>query len=125
GDQTFATNTLVKFKCVRPGASTFIEFIGPAVSKIELNGKPISGSAFDGGRIQLDHLAADNTLTVSGTASYMHDGSGLHWFKDPTDERVYLHSQFATNDAHRVFACFDQPDLKATYDLSVKAPSDW
>ena len=125
GDQTFASTTVVKFKCVRPGAGTFIEFIGPAVSKIELNGKPVSTGAFDGGRIHLDHLADDNTLMVSGTASYMHDGSGLHWFRDPIDERVYLHSQFATNDAHRAFACFDQPDLKATYDFRVKAPSDW
>ena len=125
GDQTFATDTVVTFKCRRPGTRTFIEFIGPAVSKIELNGKSLSASAFDGGRIQLDNLADDNELTISGTANYMHDGSGLHWFQDPVDERVYLHSQFATNDAHRVFACFDQPDLKATYDFRVKAPSDW
>jgi aminopeptidase N len=125
GDETFATDTVVTFKCLRPGARTFIEFIGPTVSKIELNGRALPASAFGGGRIQLDNLAANNVLTVAGTARYMRDGSGLHWFRDPVDERVYLHSQFATNDAHRVFACFDQPDLKATYDWRVKAPSDW
>jgi aminopeptidase N len=116
---------VVTFKCRRPGASTFVEFIGPAVSKVELNGKSLSTSAFAGGRIQLDNLADDNVLTVSGTATYMRDGSGLHRFQDPIDGRVYLHSQFATNDAHRAFACFDQPDLKATYDFRVKAPADW
>jgi aminopeptidase N len=82
-------------------------------------------SAFDGGRLQLANLASDNTLTVTGTASYMHDGTGLHRFHDPVDGRVYLHSQFASYDAHRVFACFDQPDLKATYTFHVKAPADW
>jgi aminopeptidase N len=122
---TFASDTTVTFRCSRPGASTFIEFIGPAVATAELNGKALPADAFDGGRLQLDGLAADNTLTVSGTASYMDDGTGLHRFVDPVDDRVYLHSQFASYDAHRAFACFDQPDLKGTYAFSVKAPDDW
>jgi aminopeptidase N len=67
----------------------------------------------------------DNTLIIKGTASYMHDGTGLHRFNDPVDGRVYLHSQFASYDAHRAFACFDQPDLKGTYSFEVKAPVDW
>jgi aminopeptidase N len=115
----------VTFRCHRPGAGTFIEFIGPAVSRAELNGAALPAGAFDGGRLRLPNLAADNTLTVSGTASYMDDGTGLHRFQDPVDDRVYLHSQFASYDAHRAFACFDQPDLKATYALHVKAPPDW
>ena len=113
------------FRCPRPGADTFIEFIGPAVSKAELNGHELPPSAFDGGRLELCGLADDNTLRVSGTASYMHDGTGLHRFQDPLDGRVYLHSQFASYDAHRAFACFDQPDLKATYTFDVTAPADW
>jgi aminopeptidase N len=115
----------VTFRCRKPGADTFIEFIGPAVSRAELNGKALDPKAFDGGRLRLEGLAADNTLTVSGTASYMHDGTGLHRFHDPVDGCVYLHSQFASYDAHRAFACFDQPDLKATYSIEVNAPSDW
>jgi aminopeptidase N len=125
GDETFGSETNVKFRSRRPGASTFIEFIGPAVSKAELNGKPLPEGSFDGGRLQLANLAADNTLTVSATGVYMHDGTGLHRFEDPVDQRVYIHSQFATYDTHRAFACFDQPDLKATYRFEVKAPEDW
>ena len=125
GDQTFGSDTTATFKCPRPGAATFIEFIGPSVSRAELNGRALPASAFDGGRLQLDHLAAKNVLTVSATANYMHNGQGLHRFHDPIDGSVYLHSQFATNDAHRVFACFDQPDLKATFAFRIKAPSDW
>ena len=125
GDETFGSDTTVTFRCRRPGTATFIEFIGPAISRAELNGKPLPAAAFDGGRLQLASLADENTLTVSATASYMHDGTGLHRFQDPVDGRVYLHSQFASYDAHRVFACFDQPDLKATYAFQVKAPADW
>jgi aminopeptidase N len=125
GDETFGSDTTVTFRCRRPGSSTFIEFIGPAVSRAELNGKRLPAAAFDGGRLQLENLAADNTLSVSGTARYMDDGTGLHRFQDPVDDRVYLHSQFASYDAHRAFACFDQPDLKGTYTFSVKAPDDW
>ncbi|MEP6753415.1 MAG: aminopeptidase N, partial [Candidatus Dormiibacterota bacterium] len=125
GDQTFGSVTKVTFRSRRTGADTFIEFIGQAVSKAELNGKELPASAFDGGRLQLPSLEADNTLTVSGTAEYMHDGTGLHRFQDPLDGCVYLHSQFASYDAHRAFACFDQPDLKATYTFAVNAPADW
>jgi len=90
-----------------------------------LNGRELPTEAFDGGRLQLTDLAGDNSLQVSGVASYMHDGTGLHRFQDPVDGRVYLHSQFASYDAHRAFACFDQPDLKATYTFQITAPPDW
>src|SRR2546423_9145928 len=90
-----------------------------------LNGKSLPASAFDGARLRLDGLAAENRLEVDATAEYMHDGTGLHRFRDPVDGRHYLHSQFESNDAHRVYACFDQPDLKATFELSVTAPENW
>ena len=126
GDQaTFASDTTVAFRCAQPGASTFIEFIGPAVERIDLNGKALSAGAFDGGRIQLDDLLGENVLHVSAIAKYMHDGTGLHRFVDPLDGRVYLHTQFESNDAHRVFACFDQPDIKGAFSFEVKAPSEW
>jgi len=126
GDEaTFATDTTVAFACTQPGSSTFIEFIGPAVERIDLNGTTLPAGAFDGGRIQLDDLQDENVLQVSATAKYMHDGTGMHRFVDPLDGRVYLHSQFEANDAHRVFACFDQPDIKGAFSFEVKAPSRW
>ena len=125
GNETFGSETIVRFECRRPGTGTFIEFIGPAIARAELNGNALPAAAFAGGRLTLNDLAAENTLTVSATAVYMHDGTGLHRFQDPVDGRVYLHSQFASYDAHRVFACFDQPDLKATYSFQVKSPADW
>jgi aminopeptidase N len=125
GGQAFGSDTTVTFRCNKPGDDTFIEFIGPAVIHAELNGHALPAEAFDGGRLQLAGLETENTLTVSGTAEYMRDGTGLHRFQDPIDGRVYLHSQFASYDAHRAFACFDQPDIKATYTIDVTAPSDW
>src|SRR5712692_7664042 len=125
GEETFASATKATFKCSQPGASTFVEFIGPAVQRATLNGRSLAASAFDGGRIQLDDLGADNVLEVIATARYMHDGTGLHWFRDPVDRRVYVHSQFESNDAHSVYTCFDQPDLKAVFELEVTAPDGW
>ncbi len=125
GDETFASETNVTFKCSRPGAATFIEFIGPAAERMELNGKAIPPSAFDGGRIQLAGLEEQNELRVVAIAKYMRDGTGLHRFHDPIDERIYMHTSFESNDAHRVFACFDQPDLKGTFTFDVQAPADW
>jgi aminopeptidase N len=124
-DSTFASDTTVAFRCLRPGAGTFVEFIGPDVERIELNGKRLAPGVFDGGRIELTDLREQNVLRVSATARYMHDGTGLSRFQDPLDGRDYLHSSFESNDAHRMFACFDQPDIKGTFTFQVKAPADW
>jgi aminopeptidase N len=92
---------------------------------MHLNGRALPADAFEGGRIQLEGLAEENRLEVAATARYMRDGTGLHRFRDPVDGRYYLHTQFESNDAHRVYTCFDQPDLKATFDFTVTAPEDW
>ncbi len=125
GDETFASSTTVAFRCLRPGAGTFIEFIGPAVERIELNGRTLAADAFDGGRIELADLEEQNELKVSAIAKYMHDGTGLSRFRDPLDGRDYLHTSFESNDAHRMFACFDQPDIKGTFEFQVTAPAGW
>ena len=124
-DQTFTSDTTVAFRCLRPGAGTFIEFIGPAVERIELNGKTLPAGGIDGGRIQLTGLEEQNVFKVSAIAKYMDDGTGLSRFQDPLDGRDYLHTSFESNDAHRVFACFDQPDIKGTFTFQVTAPADW
>lgn len=123
-DETFPTRTTVRFDGTA-GANTWVDFIAPGVSEITLNGKEIALSAHDGHRIALTELASENTLVVVGSGLYMNTGEGLHRFIDPVDNEVYLYTQFEVADARRVFACFDQPDLKATYQFSLTAPAHW
>jgi aminopeptidase N len=125
GDQVFGSDTTVTFRCSEPGASTFIDFAARELELAELNGAALPADAFDGRRLRLDGLAADNRLRVRGTAPYSHTGQGLHFFRDVADGQPYLHTQFEPWDAHRVFACFDQPDLKATFAFRVAAPRHW
>ena len=122
---TFRSDSTVSFRCTEPGISTFVELIGEAVHSIEFNGVSIDPAAYDGGRIALPPLAADNELRIVADCHYVNTGEGLHRFVDPVDSEVYLYSQFETYDAHRVFACFDQPDLKATFTFEVTAPAHW
>src|SRR5262245_21836719 len=124
-DSTFGSVSVVRFGCAAPGSSTFINLTAPAVREITLNGAPVSLDAFDGDRITLTGLAGDNVLRVTADCAYSHSGEGLHRFTDPADGRVYLYSDLETFDAHRVYACFDQPDMKATYQLAVTAPAEW
>ena len=126
GDTTFRTTTRLTFSAARPGASTFIDLIAPTVHEVVLNGVTLPvGEVVSSGRIALPDLAAENELLVVADGEYMHTGEGLHRFVDPVDGQVYLYSQFEVADARRVFCCFDQPDLKATYTLTVTAPSGW
>jgi aminopeptidase N len=125
GETTFPSVTVVKFRCATPGAGTFINLTAPQISEITLNGVPVSLDAFDGDRITLTGLAAANELRVVADCAYSRSGEGLHRFTDPADGGVYMYSDLETFDAHRIYACFDQPDLKATYELTVTVPDDW
>jgi aminopeptidase N len=126
GEKTFASTTVVRFSCGEPGASSFADLVAPAVHEITLNGRSLDpGTAFDGCRIALDDLRAENELRVVADCAYMNTGEGLHRFVDPVDGSIYLYSQFEVADARRVFTTFEQPDLKGRFAFTVTAPEDW
>ncbi|MGV9778136.1 aminopeptidase N [Streptosporangium sp. NPDC003464] len=127
GEERFESVTTVRFTSAQAGAETFIDLAGAKVRKAVLNGTELDVSSYDleTGRLPLPGLAETNELRVDADCSYTRTGEGLHRFVDPVDKNVYLHSQFETADAHRMYACFDQPDLKATFELTVLAPSYW
>ncbi len=125
GDTTFRSVSRIGFDCARPGVGTFVNLAAPRVRRITLNGAPVGLDAFDGERITLGGLASRNELVVDAECAYSRSGEGLHRFTDPADGNVYLYSDLETFDAHRIYACFDQPDLKASYELTVLAPEGW
>ncbi|MEY5004404.1 MAG: hypothetical protein RLZZ594_434 [Actinomycetota bacterium] len=126
GDKTFTSNTTVRFTSSRPGSSTFIDAITAKVRRVSLNGQELNPDVVsDGVRIQLDGLAASNELIVEADALYMNTGEGLHRFVDPVDNEVYLYTQFEVPDSRRMFAVFEQPDLKATFEFKITAPDHW
>ena len=125
GPETFASTTLVRFTAT-PGAETFIDLIAPAVHAVELNGRALDvADVVADSRIALTDLAAENELRVVADCAYMTTGEGLHRFVDPVDGEVYLYSQFEVADSRRVFAVFEQPDLKAEFRFTVTAPAHW
>ncbi|WP_027927822.1 aminopeptidase N [Amycolatopsis benzoatilytica] len=125
-EKTFRSATTVRFTSNRPGEASWIDLVAEGVRSAVLNGVEldVSGYAEDKG-IALPGLAAENELVVTADCRYMNTGEGLHRFVDPVDDSVYLYTQFETADAKRMFACFDQPDLKSVYRLAVHAPRDW
>jgi aminopeptidase N len=125
GESTFGSLTTVRFSCHRPGEVTFIDLTAAEVSEVTLNGRRLPATAFDGNRITLSDLAVSNELTVTAQCEYSRSGEGLHRFTDPADKAVYLYSDLETFDAHRIYACFDQPDLKAAFEFTVLCPDTW
>ena len=124
-DETFVSKTTVKFAATA-GASTFIDAITAAVRSVNLNGQELDvAKVSDGVRIELPNLAAENTLVIDADAHFMHTGEGLHRFVDPVDGEVYVYTQFEVPDSRRMFAVFEQPDLKATFEFRVTAPAHW
>ncbi|MGW2730524.1 aminopeptidase N [Streptomyces sp. NPDC001494] len=124
--RTFRSVTVIRFRCNEPGASTFADLIAPSVTAVTLNGRDLDpGAVFDGSRILLEDLAAENELTVDAQCAYSRTGEGMHRFVDPEDGEVYLYTQYEPADARRVYANFEQPDLKAPYRFEVRAPEGW
>jgi aminopeptidase N len=124
GPTTFRSTTTVRFTA-SAGASTFIDAITAEVHSVVLNGSELGAGVADGARIRLDGLAPENELVVVADFAYTNTGEGLHRFVDPVDGEVYLYTQFEVPDSRRVFAVFEQPDLKATFRFTVTAPEAW
>jgi aminopeptidase N len=124
GAEVFGSRTVVRFSAVE-GADTFIDLISGYVHSITLNGREVPVSAHVDSRIALTGLEARNELVVVADCSYTNTGEGLHRFVDPVDGEVYLYTQFEVPDSRRVFAVFEQPDLKATFQFTITAPEAW
>ncbi len=126
GEETFRSVTTVQFDVRTPGASTFIDLIADRVHSATLNGVELDVRTYtEEHGLPLPQLAARNELVVDAECRYSRTGEGLHRFADPEDGQVYLYSHFEPAEAKRMFACFDQPDLKATFTVHVTAPFDW
>jgi aminopeptidase N len=124
-ERTFRSVTTVEFDALA-GADTYIDLAADTVHSATLNGRDIDVSGYDEFTgIPLSGLADRNVLVVEADCYYSNTGEGLHRFVDPVDGEVYLYSQFETADAKRMFACFDQPDVKAAFDITVTAPAHW
>ncbi|HEY7052328.1 MAG TPA: aminopeptidase N [Mycobacterium sp.] len=124
-ERTFRSVTTVTFDAL-PGADTVIDIAADTVRSATLNGREIDVSGYDESTgVALNIVDEHNVVIVDADCRYSHTGEGLHRFVDPVDNEVYLYSQFETADAKRMFACFDQPDLKATFDVTVTAPAHW
>ena len=126
GAEFFGSTTRVRFTSKTPGISTFIDAITNSVHSVVLNGEVLDPAVVsDGISIQLPSIAAENELVVVAQGKYTNTGEGLHRFVDPVDQEVYLYTQFEVPDSRRMFAVFEQPDLKATFQFNITAPSYW
>ena len=124
-EKTFQSKTTIHFSGTE-GAETFIDAQTQSVQSISLNGQTLDpGSHSDNVRISLPNLKSQNVLVIEATGIYSNSGEGLHRFVDPVDNEVYLYTQFEVPDSRRMFPVFEQPDLKATFEFKVTAPSNW
>ncbi|KOG08580.1 MULTISPECIES: aminopeptidase N [Streptomyces] len=124
GDETFGSQSLIRFTA-RAAGDTFVELKPETLHSALLDGEPLDVAALDGNRLPLSLTEGEHTLSVATTMRYSRTGEGMHRFKDPTDGESYVYTQLFMEDVQRVFAAFDQPDLKAVFEIGVTAPEGW
>ena len=125
GVETYHGDLTIEFD-VAGSRDTFLDFRGKTISLLEINGVPAE-PIWTGYRLTLpgDSLLSHTRVRIVYENDYDHGGDGFHQFKDPEDGEEYLYSNFEPYEAHRLFPCFDQPDIKGTYHLTVTAPPEW
>ncbi|WP_151772763.1 aminopeptidase N [Streptomyces abyssomicinicus] len=125
GEDTFDSRTTIRFTA-RADADTFVELKPAELRTATLDGQPLDPATLVDNRLPLRGLTAgDHELTVDAAMRYSRTGEGMHRFTDPTDGETYVYTQLFLDDVQRVYAAFDQPDLKAAFDVTVKAPERW
>lgn len=124
-DDVFRSVTTVRFRSDRPGEGTFIDVRPAALLSVELNGRAVDTALLADGRLPLTDLGPDNALTVVADMRYSKNNEGLHRYVDPADDNVYVYGFPYVDQAPRIFACFDQPDLKAPFTFDVAVPAHW
>ncbi|MFG3344772.1 aminopeptidase N [Streptomyces sp. NPDC048018] len=124
GDETFESTSLIRFTA-RAAGDTFVELKPDALHSAVLDGQPLDTEALDGNRLPLTLTEGEHTLSIAATMRYSRTGEGMHRFTDPTDGETYVYTQLFMEDVQRVFAAFDQPDLKAVFEVGVTAPEGW
>ena len=105
----------------------FLDFRGRTIERLLVNDSPVERPSWTGYRLTIPSalLRPETTIIVAYENEYDHGGDGFHQFVDPEDGEEYLYSNFEPYEAHRLFPCFDQPDIKGTYELTVTAPPEW
>ncbi len=122
---SFGCRTAVSFDLQDPGTATFLELADAEDLRLTVNGVVVEQPAYDGRRVTLTDLASHNEVVVEARLPYVNDGDGMHTVTDPADDATYVAAYAGMDLAQKVFACFDQPDLKAPISLTVRAPEDW
>jgi aminopeptidase N len=126
GGEVFGSTSVIRFRCAEPGASSYADLVAQSVREIVLNGVPIDpAEAYAEGRIALTGLAERNELRVVADCGYTSTGVGMHRAVDSADGKVYVYTDLEPAEARKVYANFEQPDLKASFTFHVIAPAHW
>ncbi|MDA2984974.1 MAG: aminopeptidase N, partial [Actinomycetota bacterium] len=125
GAEKFIAKSVVTFRCKTPGYNTFIDAVGKKIISATLNGSAVDISNYDGESLFISNLAEQNVLAIEIEGEYSKNGEGLQYSIDTEDGEAYLYSQGETAYIRRMYPCFDQPDLKATFELTAITPAHW
>jgi aminopeptidase N len=126
GDRVFRSTSTIRFTSTESGAPTFFDVKPDKLNSVTLDGWPLETAALEDGRFPLAHLNDGvHELVVVADMAYTNTGQGMHRFVDPADGETYVYAAMFLDEACSVYACFEQPDLKAPYTVRVTSDARW
>ncbi len=127
GSERFSATADLNFQLNDTSSPLTIDLNKATITRLVINGQPLYPN-YNGLFISINPSMltnGSNQVHIEYNRAHSTNGEGLHRFVDPVDGKVYLYSHFEPAAAQQMFPVFDQPDLKATYNLTVSAPKDW
>ena len=126
GPDKFWSRSDVRFRCRQAGTTAFADLQATSIQRATLNGADLNFAAGRrDDRLELPRLADENTLTVEAEFAYTSTAAGLHYVTDPEDGSASVYSRSSCQGAPRIYCCFDEPDLRSAFTVSMRAPAGW
>lgn len=127
GKEKFSGVSRISFDYTSQTQPLTVDFHGGTVKSVKINDLDYEAN-YNGNFLSIDPAQlneGENKLEIAFEHPYSNDGAGLYRFEDTEDNTSYMYSNFEPFDANKMFPCFDQPDLKASYEMDVLAPKSW
>ncbi|MFT4844106.1 MAG: aminopeptidase N [Planctomycetota bacterium] len=108
-------------------APIVLDFAGEEINSIQINSKDVQLERIHNHLVVPADLLGRgrNGIRANFRAKVAPTGTPLTVYRDATDKREYFYTLLVPADAHGLFPCFDQPDLRAKFRLELDVPKNW
>jgi aminopeptidase N len=112
---------------LKTAAPLLIDYREGTAQRLQINGTDVAIQSENGHILvpKEDLLIGENRIAFDFESPVAPAGKAITRYEDKDDGSEYIYTLFVPMDASMAFPCFDQPDLKGRFSLTISIPEDW